>query len=243
MLYITSRQVRVFPLEYPITLTTNICIIASATQHQRLDKHHPNSNTTTTTIKMIANFKTLAVLAAVFSLASAAPTAPTAPTACDADTKAPSKTYTQPRVTHSVVAGRGGLKFDPDNIVAEIGEVVEFHFTPRNHSVVESSFGNPCQPKDATSFFSGFFPVAEGQSPEVFQIVVKDKNPIWFYCAQNTGNHCQAGMTGVVNQRFDSQFTLARHRELAAAVKVPSGVQNGIQGGARIPNPNPLSGF
>jgi len=184
---------------------------------------------------MFTNFKTLAVLAAVTSLASAAPTGTTA--------EVPHKTWTQPRVTHSVVAGRGGLRFDPDNIVAEVGEVVEFHFTPRNHSVVESSFGNPCQPKDAASFFSGFFPVAEGQSGEVFQVVVKDKNPVWFYCAQNTGAHCQSGMTGVINQRFDSQFTLARHRELAAASKAPSGVQPSIQGGARIANPNPLSGF
>ena len=28
-------------------------------------------------------------------------------------------------VTHSVVAGLGGLHFDPENIVAEIGDIVE----------------------------------------------------------------------------------------------------------------------
>ncbi|KAK4201327.1 Cupredoxin [Triangularia verruculosa] len=157
----------------------------------------------------------------------------------------PTKTYSSPRTTHTVVAGRGGrLIFDPDNIVAEVGSIVEFHFTPRNHSVVESSFSNPCQPKDANSFFSGFFPVSEGQSAEVFQIEVKDTRPIWFYCAQNNGAHCQSGMTGVVNQNFDNQaFSLRAHKELAAKVQGPSGVQANIQGGWRIPNPNPLGGF
>ncbi len=179
--------------------------------------------------------KTLLVAAVALGVVSAAPTA--------TYYEEPSHVYDAPAITHTVVAGRGGLKFDPDNVVAEIGDVVEFHFTPRNHSVVESSFGEPCQPKDHASFFSGFFPVAEGQSDEVFQIVVKDETPIWFYCAQNNGAHCQSGMTGVINQRFDTPFTLAKHREIAAARVEPSEVQPHIQGGSRIPNPNPLSGF
>ncbi|KAK4448777.1 Cupredoxin [Podospora aff. communis PSN243] len=184
---------------------------------------------------MFAKIQSLALVAFALGAVSAAPTGTT--------TDVPSKTYTEPKVTHSVVVGRGGLKFDPDNVFAKIGEVVEFHFTPRNHSVVESSFGKPCQPKDASSFFSGFFAVTEGQSSEVFQIVVKDENPIWFYCAQNNGAHCQNGMTGVINQRVDSNATLSRHRDLARARVAPSEVQPYIQGGARIANPNPLSGF
>ncbi|KAK0701215.1 hypothetical protein B0T21DRAFT_379160 [Apiosordaria backusii] len=175
-------------------------------------------------------------LAAALGLVSAAPTD---------NSYNPTKTYSSPRTTHTVVAGRGGrLIFDPDNIVAEVGSIVEFHFNPLNHSVVESSFGKPCQPKDANSFFGGFFPVRQGQSDEVFQIEVKDTRPIWFYCAQNNGVHCQSGMTGVVNQNFDRQeFSLRAHRELAAKVQEPSGVQANIQGGWRIPNPNPLGGF
>ncbi|KAK4119559.1 hypothetical protein N657DRAFT_650054 [Parathielavia appendiculata] len=161
----------------------------------------------------------------------------------------PTKTSTSPRTTHSVVAGRGGLRFDPENIVAEVGSIVEFHFTPLNHSVVEAAFDSPCVPKDATSFFSGFFPVprpADGsavQSGEVFQIEVRDDKPIWFYCAQNTGRHCQSGMVGVVNQRFDGDKTLAVFRSKAAAVQGASVVQAQVQGGWRGANPNPQSGF
>ncbi|KAK4177159.1 hypothetical protein QBC36DRAFT_345674 [Triangularia setosa] len=146
-------------------------------------------------------------------------------------------TYSSPGTTHTVVAGRGDrLIFDPHNIVAEVGSLVELHFNPLNHSVVESSFGKPCQPKDANSLLDDFSPVV--------QIEVKDTRPIWFYCAQNNGAPCQSGMTGVVNQNFDNQaFSLRAHRELAAMVQEPSGVQAQIQGGWRIPNRNPLGGF
>ncbi|KAK3998176.1 hypothetical protein QBC44DRAFT_732 [Cladorrhinum sp. PSN332] len=170
-----------------------------------------------------------------------------APTATSSDSKLPSRSHHAPRVTHTVVAGRSGLQFQPDNVVAEPGSIVEFHFLPANHSVVESSFAKPCQPKDHSSFFSGFFPVPAGsgkQSAEVFQIEVRDKRPIWFYCAQNNGRHCQSGMTGVINQNFDRQeFSLRAHKEIAKGVQAPSGVQPYVQGGWRIPNPQPLAGF
>jgi plastocyanin len=195
--------------------------------------------------------KTLFVLAAALGAVSAAPTYPSYPKGSNV-TEPSTTTYTPPskteqtRVTHTVVVGRGGLKFDPDNVVAQIGEVVEWHFTPKNHSLVQSSFGKPCVPKDGDFFNAGFFPVKEGQSDEVFQIEVVDDKPIWYYCAQNAGaplGHCQAGMVGVINQKFDTPFTLAKHRELAAQRTEPAVVPQYIQGGWRIPNPNPLSGF
>ena len=192
----------------------------------------------------------LILVATALTLTSALP----APAPASAVVSPATLTATSPRTTHTVVAGRGEkpLRFDPDNIVAEVGSIVEFHYLPLNHSVAESSFSAPCQPKPApaTSFFSGFFPVpraADGgvtQSGEVFQIEVKDTKPIWFYCPQNTGRHCQSGMVGVVNQNFDGAATLAKHRELAAQVpglsQVPAG---GVQGGWRGANPNPLGGF
>ncbi|KAM0285784.1 hypothetical protein ACHAQH_001246 [Verticillium albo-atrum] len=149
-------------------------------------------------------------------------------------------------VTHTVVAGLGGLRFEPDNVVAEKGDVVEWHFLPRNHAVAQSSFGEPCQPlADGPSIYSGFnFAVEEGQADDVFQIVVEQtKTPIWYYCPQQNGDHCKNGMTGVINQNFDDQaFSLRAHRELAA--KVEKSVIPAVEGGGVvIPNPNPLSGF
>ncbi|KAI6758788.1 hypothetical protein HG530_011028 [Fusarium avenaceum] len=153
----------------------------------------------------------------------------------------PDKTVTLTGVTHSVNAGLGGLRFDPDNVVAEIGDIVEWHFLPMNHSIAQSSFGEPCEPlADGTGFFAGFnFATKEGQAPDVFQLTVEDKKPIWYYCPQQKGNHCQAGMVGVINQNFDNQdFSLRRHKELAALTGV-SVIPPVEQGGEVGPNPNP----
>lgn len=174
---------------------------------------------------------------AIVAITSAAPTHTTA--------DSPSRTVTRTGVTHSVVAGRGGtLDFDPDNVVAQIGDIVEWHFLPKNHSVAQSSFDQPCVP-DASlhqPFFSGFQPIASGQAPNVFQIVVQDENPVWYYCAQTNGNHCQNGMAGVINQNFDSANTLSAHKTMAALTGV-SVVPPVVQGGAVTLNPNPNSGF
>ncbi|SPO01001.1 uncharacterized protein DNG_03749 [Cephalotrichum gorgonifer] len=172
------------------------------------------------------------VLAATTSLVSAIPTR----TARDV----PSVTDELTGVTHTVVAGRAGqLIFDPDNVVADIGDVIEWHYLPANHSVVQSTFDAPCLPLSDTSFFSGFFPIKEGQSDEVFQVVVKDDKPIWYYCAQ--GTHCSSGMLGAINQDFDSDKTLREFKELAKAAG-PGVAPPEITGGERIPNPNPNSG-
>ncbi|KAK6337142.1 hypothetical protein TWF718_009926 [Orbilia javanica] len=183
-----------------------------------------------------------AALAALCSTVSAAPT----PTKND---EVAARQVAPAGATHSVVVGRGGLRFDPENIVAEPGDIVEFHFLPRNHSVAQSSFSNPCQPIGSTAFFSGFIPSIAGQSNDVFSITIEDRNPIWFYCSQTNGNHCQSGMSGVINQNFDSnEFTLARYKARAAEIggvsTSPSIVGYGGNLNARVgPNPNPYSGF
>ncbi|KAK4033345.1 hypothetical protein C8A01DRAFT_19689 [Parachaetomium inaequale] len=161
----------------------------------------------------------------------------------------PSKTTTSPRTTHTVVAGRPGLRFDPENIVAAPGSIIEFHFLPANHTVVEAAFDLPCVPKDADSFFGGFFPVAKNpdggvaQSGEVFQIEIKDEKPVWFYCAQEKGRHCQSGMVGVVNQKVESGRTLEVFRMAAGGFEGVAGMQGRVQGGWRGANPNPNGGF
>lgn len=150
--------------------------------------------------------------------------------------------------THTVVAGLGGLHFDPDNVVAEIGDVVEFHYLPANHSVAQSSFDAPCVPLTTPTpgFFSGFMPTPAGtQNPNVFTIQVTDKNPIWYYCSQTKGDHCQMGMAGVINQNFDNGKTLAVYKAKAALQlgKQKSVSPSEISGGIVGPNPNPLGGF
>lgn len=155
---------------------------------------------------------------------------------------APSKVKPFAGATHTVIAGLGGLHFDPENIVAEIGDLVEVHFRPANHSFAQSSFSKPCAPlvKDGyeAGFFSGFMPTASGEAPNVFTIDVVNKDPIWFYCSQTKGSHCQMGMAGVVNQNFDGPNTLSAYKQ-AAALTGTSISPARVQGGEVAPPKNP----
>jgi plastocyanin len=64
--------------------------------------------------------------------------------------------------TIRINAGQGGLVYNPNSVTADMGDVVEFHFFPKNHSVVAGDFQNPCHPAPTGGFFSGFFPTANG---------------------------------------------------------------------------------
>lgn len=66
--------------------------------------------------------------------------------------------------TIAIEAGNGGLVFKPDDIKADIGDILEFQFLPANHSVAQASFASPCQPLAQNGFYSGYFPVSSGKA-------------------------------------------------------------------------------
>lgn len=98
-----------------------------------------------------------------------------------------------------VKVGADGLTYTPSNIVADVGTQIEFEFFPKNHTVTQSSFKDPCHPLSSGGFFSGFVPTALSPSNTSFTITVENKTPIWFYCSQTVGTHCQKGMVGAIN--------------------------------------------
>lgn len=135
--------------------------------------------------------------------------------------------------TIPIQAGVAGLTFTPASITADLGDVLEFHFFPRNHSVAQGDWKNACQPATTGGFFSGFVPVSSGESvsagppcychrssgpryvkmikqltsvpqSEIFQVTVTTTDPIVFYCT--FGSHCQGGMYGVVNPSGDDSL-------------------------------------
>ena len=131
--------------------------------------------------------------------------------------------------TIPIKVGETGLTFDPENITADVGDVLEFWFYAKNHSVVTSTAAKPCEPKTDNGFFSGFFPVAAGATSvrydrrsllhsnekrqysnvtttqdKVFHVTVNSTTPLWFYCSQ--GKHCQGGMVGAVNAKSTDDF-------------------------------------
>lgn len=56
------------------------------------------------------------------------------------------------------------FRFEPNIITAEVGDYIEFHFGPKNHSVARGSFSRACAPVHDGGFFSGYLPVVEGES-------------------------------------------------------------------------------
>jgi plastocyanin len=107
-----------------------------------------------------------------------------------------------PSPAYTVAVGKNGFTFTPDTVVAKIGEKITFQFFPKNHSVVQADFNDPCNPAAVTgSIFSGFIPVAApGPSNQTFTITVKDDKPIWLYCAALAPKpHCSVGMVAVIN--------------------------------------------
>ncbi|KAH9992965.1 hypothetical protein BJV74DRAFT_950882 [Russula compacta] len=106
---------------------------------------------------------------------------------------------------HQVIVGNdtGGTIYDPTSISAAIGDIVLFTFYPKNHTVTQSSFAEPCTPLPG-GFDSGFQPVAIGtnESFPTWSIAVNDTNPIWIHCQQDANtaaSHCGQGMVFAIN--------------------------------------------
>ncbi|KAL1989665.1 hypothetical protein VTN49DRAFT_6862 [Thermomyces lanuginosus] len=121
---------------------------------------------------------------------------------------------------HVVKVGwNGELLFSPENVKADVGDIVQFQFYPKNHSVVQSTFDNPCLPisetkPDAAGFHSGYMPVAEDAAElPVFSIRVNDTKPIWAYCSQ--GQHCENGMVFAINAAETGEKSFTNFKSLA----------------------------
>lgn len=107
-------------------------------------------------------------------------------------------------VHNVVVGGPGQLTFTPACLWPAVGDIVNFEFHEKNHTVTQSTFAEPCKKQtDAaglqSGFDSGFKPVAAGTTSgfPVSSFTVTDAEPKWFYCAQ--GAHCAAGMVFAIN--------------------------------------------
>jgi len=136
---------------------------------------------------------------------------------------------------HEVQVGKDGkLTYWPEKVTAEVGDMVQFTFHPKNHTVTQSDFEHPCLPinqfvSNVTGIKSGFMPVAAGaQNLPVFTVPITDKKPIWVYCGQK--GHCQQGMAMVINENAASGKTLEAYKAKAKAdggAPPASGTSNG----------------
>jgi len=132
-------------------------------------------------------------------------------------------------IVHDVQVGaEGKLLYSPEAIFAEPGDQVVFHFHPKNHTVTESSFADPCGRKEG-GFHSEFQFVAANTSTDAlptYTIDVHDKNPIWLYCAQaarTPNSHCGAGMVFAINcgpNEAPNSFANFKHSALAVGERL-----------------------
>jgi len=141
---------------------------------------------------------------------------------------------------HVVKVGNanGTLAYAPNNLVAAVGDMVQFQFAPANHTVTQSTFDAPCQPiamhSNVTGIFSGFMPVkATDTDTPTYTIMINSTTPMWLYCSQ--GKHCQNGMVMVINENTAANSTrsLTMFKQLAsqATVNLPgNAVSNGTSG-------------
>ncbi|PGH19572.1 hypothetical protein AJ80_03908 [Polytolypa hystricis UAMH7299] len=126
-----------------------------------------------------------------------------------------------------VKVGDSGLKFEPNNFTAAVGDEVVFHFFPRNHDVAQGPFNTPCRPSP-NGFYSGVIN-GDGSEPDTtFTVRVNDTNPIWMYCA--TPGHCQGGMAAVINPPANGN---SLDDYLAAAEDANSAKPQSVKGGVK----------
>ncbi len=69
--------------------------------------------------------------------------------------------------TITVAVGKSGLTFSPDTITAAVGDTLQFHFYPADHSVAMGDFTAGCTPATSGGFYSDFVPVSSGVSVSV----------------------------------------------------------------------------
>ncbi|KAI1779699.1 hypothetical protein F4818DRAFT_453693 [Hypoxylon cercidicola] len=122
-----------------------------------------------------------------------------------------------------VTVGKGGqLKFEPETLAAQPGDTVTYQFFAKNHAVAQSAFNTPCQLQE-NGIFSGFTPNASPDvaAPTTFTITVNDTKPLWFYCPQTNGNHCQNGMVHSINAPLSGN-TFDAYKAKAQQAATPS---------------------
>ncbi|KAK4096843.1 hypothetical protein N658DRAFT_501091 [Parathielavia hyrcaniae] len=137
-----------------------------------------------------------------------------------------------------VSVGKTGLTFEPNEIHAEEGDVIEFRFWPRNHSVVAGDFHSACRPAEDNGFSSGFFPTQNGTvNAQVFRVTINHTSPMPIYCSQNTGQHCKNGMVAVINPSHrDDSLALDAYAALAHNAGNVTSPQGGAFGGVVAQN-------
>jgi len=141
-------------------------------------------------------------------------------------------------VNITVDVGLNGLTYTPSNFTANVGDIVNFQFHAKNHTVTQSSFATPCTQlvnatTNAKGINSGFVPVAANATAfPIWSISITDTTPLWFYCEQ--AGHCGSGMVGSINavETSTKNYAAFKAAAIATAAGSSSGSAPGYGGGS-----------
>ncbi|KAL0577606.1 hypothetical protein V5O48_004367 [Marasmius crinis-equi] len=116
--------------------------------------------------------------------------------------------------------GKKGVGFDPSVINPVNGDEIIFEFRSGTHSVVQSTFDQPCTPKPG-GFNSGAKTVADNLDVDApglptATFAVKDGQPLWFY--DRAGGTCNQG--GILAVNPSGSQTAASFKENAMKATV-----------------------
>ncbi|GAD95504.1 serine-threonine rich protein, putative [Paecilomyces variotii No. 5] len=146
----------------------------------------------------------------------------------DAQTKYYNDPMMNAGMVHQVtVGGDAGLVYTPDSVMAAPGDMIQFNFMSKNHTVTQSSFGEPCKAMEG-GVDSGFMPNADNtvNPPPMMMFQVMSTDPVWMYCRQ-TG-HCGKGMVFSVNPTADKSQAAFKAAAMASAGSMDSSMGSGM---------------
>jgi len=123
-----------------------------------------------------------------------------------------------------LVGANGTLTYQPNQVVAAVGDTITFSFLSKNHTATQSTFAAPCEnmTTPTAGIDSGFFfvpPNATSIAQWSFTLT-NASAPLWFYCRQAT--HCESGMVFAVNPSNTTTKTFANF-QAAAMASAPDG--------------------
>jgi hypothetical protein len=127
------------------------------------------------------------------------------------------------RMTHHVEVGQfGQLFFQPNQVDAEVGDVVKFRFRSFNHTLTQSSLEEPCV--STGQFDSGFRQFNPVDSLlKTLSFSVNDPAPQYFFCHQELPvNHCRRGMVFAINPGESMDRFLMNVEPSSTEATVPS---------------------
>jgi plastocyanin len=134
--------------------------------------------------------------------------------------------------THTVtVGGDLGRAYFPADIKANSGDTIIFNFMSQNHTVTQSSFGEPCVPL-AGGMDSGFMANPDNtiSPPPQVAMQLMTSDPLWMYCAQ--GDHCSVGMVLSINPSLEQTHAQFQANAIGLGQNPATAITGGAAGGA-----------